>query len=645
MSDTVYKTDDEIDLKELLSALWYHKILIGIVTGFSIFVAGYYLLTIKKKFTSTAVFQIEQADNSGFNFSGELGALASIAGFSSSGVSEMDTLLERIVAREFILEISQKFSLKTDPFFNSYDPNKIDPFWKATIKSFLSLEPTKVEKNATNAIIENSIISNYKKFVKVDNTLGGAMSISVTHTDPVLSARYANNFMEEIRKLVEFESDQEQTVRLSYLSRTLADALQEVEATQQKLKDYAMRNSALAQENFISGSLKLDEHRMESRRVKEIAKILSIIENLIKNGNFDDTSHETLRATYPLVDDVDFRRILGMSETISAWSWPKIDTIKAVSATLKDRIKRLDIEITNIEDDARIYASSAGDLVKLTRDAKIAEATYTVLIEQVKSQSLAAGFQPNTFKVFQYAVPPMKASKPNKKIIFSISAVFGFLVACALAMVNSLRTGVYYSKANIISDSRATLILRSRSFRKLTRWSFIKIKSYLSKHRVLEIDEAEIKLANRKLIYVVNCGGRPTASGTARLLATQSSTSGRKVVLCDKTGQTENELEGELLQEINGLPLVRLGDKISFLKGQNEASFFTSSSFNSTIEKLLATNDQVFICSHNYEASLGLMALKNFDPSIVLLARLRKTRKSEIKKIRKSQTIDILFYD
>ena len=54
-----------------------------------------------------------------------------------------------------------------------------------------------------------------------------------------------------------------------------------------------------------------------------------------------------------------------MSETISAWTWPKNETIEAVSATLRDRIKRLDIDIQIIEENAKIYATSAEDLAKL----------------------------------------------------------------------------------------------------------------------------------------------------------------------------------------------------------------------------------------------------------------------------------------
>ena len=67
----------------------------------------------------------------------------------------------------------------------------------------------------------------------------------------------------------------------------------------------------MAQENFISDSLRLDEIRMERRKVSEIADLLSVIERLIMSGKLDDSSYEALRST-PLLDDIEFRRILGM---------------------------------------------------------------------------------------------------------------------------------------------------------------------------------------------------------------------------------------------------------------------------------------------------------------------------------------------
>ena len=178
--------------------------------------------------------------------------------------------------------------------------------------------------------------------------------------------------------------------------------------------------------------MKLDEIRMERRKVEDIDRVLSVLGSLVRAGNLDSVSYETLRSDYPLVDDIEFRRILGMSETVSSWTWPQLETLQDVSATLKDRIKRLDVEINTIEENAKIYATSAEVLGKFTRDAKIAEATYTVLIEQVKSQSLADGFRPDTFKVYQYASPPLISSEPRVNIILGLGLIVGVILACAV---------------------------------------------------------------------------------------------------------------------------------------------------------------------------------------------------------------------
>lgn len=642
MSNLSHELEDEIAISEVAAALWAHKIFILLITSFSIFIAGYYALTGEKKFTATAIFQIEKQNKPGFNITPELGALASLAGVAGATTSDNAVLLERIEGREFILKINSEVSLDRDPFFNTYNPDYEDPLWKSMIKKLIGWQKTKAEQKA---IIEKTIIESYRDAIKVAETDGGSISISVTHTNADKASKYANKLMEEMLQLVERENKAKQDLRLSYLSETLADALQDMEKAQQNLKNYALKNSALAQENFMTGSLRLDEIRMERRKVKEISNLLTILEDLIKSENLDDQSYETLRSTHPLVDDIDFRRILGMSETISAWTWPKMDIIVAVSATLKDRINRLDIDIKNIEENAKIYASSAEDLAKLNRDAKIAEATYTVLIEQVKSQSLAAGFKPETFKVFEYATTPLTPSSPKRNVILIIGAILGLALGCIFSLLSSSRRGVYYTKTSLISSANAKLSLKSKSIKRISRRTVSKIRLLISKRRILEVNEAEIKLASKNLIYILNCGGRPTASGAARVLATQSSQSGRKVLLCDTTGQSEKESENNPTQNIADLPILSIDDNMHLMGDGKGLSFFTTHKFNSTLKELMKNFDQVFICSSENDATVGLMALEDFSPSIVLIAGLRNTKKLDIQNIKTKQPIDILFYD
>ena len=79
-----HQQDDEINLAELFASLWSHKILIGLITGFSIFFSGYYTVTVDKEYTASAVFEIKENDANGLNIPGELGAIASLAGFGGS---------------------------------------------------------------------------------------------------------------------------------------------------------------------------------------------------------------------------------------------------------------------------------------------------------------------------------------------------------------------------------------------------------------------------------------------------------------------------------------------------------------------------------------------------------------------------------
>ena len=602
MENDLKSINREINLSELFAVIWGHKLfIILVVTAFTL-LAGYIVLQTEKKYTARAVFQIQQENSPGLNIPSELASLVSLSGLSGAAGknSDIDTLLERVVGREFILYTNKDSILELDPYFNSYDPERIDISMLGNIKRLINWNKKEIDaKNKTaaehQAIIENSIIGNYRHNVKFSETEGGAIAISVRHASPTKAAEYANKFMEDIRQLVEDEDNTAQELKLNYLSETLADALQDMETTQKNLTAFALKNSAEAKEKFMSGSLKLDDMRMEKRKAMEFGEVLSILGSLVANGDLDTSSYEALRSIHPIIDDIDFRRILGMSETISAWTWPTTETIEAVSLTLRERIKRLNVDINTIEENAEIYATSAEDLANFTRDAKIAEATYTVIIQQVKSQYLSAGFQPNTFQVFEYATTPLRPSSPNRNVILALGASIGFFISCVLAFTGAIMRGVYYTRSTLVADVNAELSMKSKSIRRLSRQSISKITEVISKRRVLAADELEIKLANKKLIYFLNYGGRMSSSDAAGLLAAQSSRSGRKVLLCDTTSKIYKELDGKTPKHHDKLPIVNLNNNVNVMTELKGAAFFATSSFNSTIKDLITKFDQVIV--------------------------------------------------
>ena len=58
-----------------------------------------------------------------------------------------------------------------------------------------------------------------------------------------------------------------------------------------------------------------------------------------------------------------------------------------------------------------------------------------------------------------------------------------------------------------------------------------------------------------------------TASNTARLLSIQSAQSGRKVLLCDTTGQVEKEIKEKTTTDDSTFPIYNIDDNLSLTTG------------------------------------------------------------------------------
>ena len=115
------------------------------------------------------------------------------------------------------------------------------------------------------------------------------------------------------------------------------------------------------------------------------------------------------------------------------------------------------------------------------------------------------------------------------------------------------------------------------------------------------------------------CGGRPSSSDTAKLLAIASAQSERKIVLCDTTGQSEKEFKDKASQNISDLPIKNITNNIDIISGADGSSFFISKDFSANIKNLTNRFDQVFLCSSGRNAYSGLMALSEFSPGLVLI--------------------------
>ena len=74
-------SNDGIDLRELVLILWAYKFLIASICALSIAYSGYYALSLKKEFTSIAIFKLDSEKSGGFSYGSDLELLNKFAGF------------------------------------------------------------------------------------------------------------------------------------------------------------------------------------------------------------------------------------------------------------------------------------------------------------------------------------------------------------------------------------------------------------------------------------------------------------------------------------------------------------------------------------------------------------------------------------
>ena len=639
-------TDDEIDLRELFITLWAYKLFIAGACALGIFLGGYYALNADKEFTSTAIFKIDQSKSGGISLGGELGALASLAGFGGgSAASILPT--DQVTGRIFIESLDAKLNFQADPYFNTYNPNSLDPLWKSLIKRAIGWQKSSTDPQEA---IWQGIVAKYTKSIVLDETPDGAVRIVVTHVNPQRAAEISNIIMEEIISTLENKRNTEQDAQLSYLSNTLATALSDLEASQSSLKQFALENSALPLESFAVRSLQLDGLREQLSRTTELYDAVVALSSMLQNKTTDQKSYLALRQQFPIVDQVEFRRVLGQNEIISSWSWPEASTIDAVFDTLTEGKSRLETKINALQINAEQSSLALATYAKLEREAKVAEATYTVLIEQVKAQSMVAGFRPDKTEVYEYASASVSPSEPKRNVILAFGAIIGLIVGVALSLIWSFRRGVYYSKNSLISGAQARLTASVRTLLPLRYKSLGDVNTILVKkpHPVLRNLAVEIHKSAATQVVVTSSHAKMTGNDVARALASYMQSDTMKVAVIDFSSRAKKLDIDEKKQSVKSFDITECVGHVSVLiPGDNLSSMelLSHKDFWEKIQTLNSTFDLIFLCADNSDAISLLSALEGQKMFHIALARTKNTKSAILEQMCSFLPIQGLLHD
>jgi hypothetical protein len=636
--------DDVLDLHEIFYSLWAHKFIILITCILGIGYGGYSGLTTEKKYTSNVIFSMSEEKKSPFS-----GQLEAFAGMSSlGGVPTSPLFEEKIFGRIFIENLNKIVDFKNDKFYNSYTNFRPkDPFWKSTLKRIIGYES--LTQDADEAIWQG-IVRAYSSNISMSISVSGVITISVSHVDKNRASLIANTIMNEIINDQEEKQKKEKDNQLDYFSSTMVDALNLLEKSQADLNDFTMQNSALPLENFASGSLQLDALRNQLIQTTELFDAIVALEIITRSKELNEKDYLSLSKKFPIVDKVEFRRILGQSEVISNWSWPANLAVKAVVDNLFERKERLINKIDSLEEFTKSSQKELVIYAKLNREAKIAEASYAVLIEQVKAHSMSAGYRPNSSTIYEFATPRVSPSSPNLRNYLFSGVAIGLLLGCFFSLLISSYRKVYYSKQSMIKEVDPLFSARSRSLLFLRKKNLETIREIVIKKPQQKIRDLVVEIHNSslKLIVVTSSKSYFKSSNFAMIIAGYVQSKEMNVAIVDfshkfkilEQNAGENTIGDFFISERNGYT--------SFLipySTQDPLDFLSKKDFIQKIEYLNNEFDLVIICADNKDA-ISLIRPLHFQKVFhVMLARVKHTKKEILSQINTTLPIQGLFYD
>ena len=218
--------DDEIDLRELFTAIWQGKWIIVIITALFASASVYYAVNLPNIYKSEALLAPAEQDKTS-GLVGQFGGLASLAGVNlgaNGNVDKTQLAIEILRSRKFSREFINKYDILPDLMaaktWNSetntvlYDEKFYDVEqnkWVREVKAPYKPEPSMQEA--------------YKKFIKIisanKNEETGMVTISVEHVSPVVAQQWVNCLIDDINQTMKARDVIEANESTDFLTQQL----------------------------------------------------------------------------------------------------------------------------------------------------------------------------------------------------------------------------------------------------------------------------------------------------------------------------------------------------------------------------------------------------------------------------------------
>jgi hypothetical protein len=273
-----------------------------------------------------------------------------------------------------------------------------------------------------------------------------------------------------------------------------------------------------------------------------------------------------------------------------------------------------------------------------------------VLIEQVKAQSITAGYQSDNSEVYEYASASVNPSSPVRSKILALGAILGLFLGIVLTSILAPLRGVCYSRKALKSRTQARLMFKLRSLQHLRNKSLKDLNTLIIKkpRPILRDLAMEIHKSNATQIVVTSSGTKLSGDDTSRALASYMQSETMKIAIINFSLNAKKlEIDNERLT-LGSFVVTERERHISVLSPDSELAAIEQlgqKGFRESIQSLKSSFDLVFMSADNSDTISLLSALEGHKVFHITLAKTRKTKSETLTQMCSHLPIQGLLYD
>lgn len=541
--------DEEIDVRQQLAALWFHKLKIILATLIAIAIGLYYAYFVAvPMYPASAVVILETQQD-------QIIDLQSVATGLTGDSTEVNSELEVLRARTLMGKVVDKLDLVKDPEFNTdlQEPSKIQTYIQQA-KSFL---PKQTNQNVLSPEeekqrVKDATVTELLSVVNISNVTNSLVfRISVLTTSGRKSALIADTIMEQyiLNQIeVKFKATEQAAEWLSERVSVLKGDLQVAEA---KVSEFSASTDLVSIEGLQALERQIKERRV---RIDGAETALAEIESKLDLLQTAETREEQAQRA----NDLQLTRLLeqtGNNTSISANFDARfgviLANIQANQIRAKQQLATLQASEVELSQGLDLQGKDLIKLQQLSREAEATRVLYEYFLGRLNEISAQQGVQKPDSRILSHAVIPSNPSEPRKSLILVLAAILGMGVGVVFVLFREAGIDAFRTSTDL---ERTTGLRVLGEIPQMPVWARSKVLNYLRDKPTSNVVEAYRSVRTSLMLPAEN--GKPlqlivmTSSipgegktTNALALAEISSGLGKKVLL----------VEGDIRRQTLGL--------------------------------------------------------------------------------------------